>query len=57
MLKKIKIAIYSTFHFIVMILGGTIRLSSIDRPITLMLLNRIILIMYITWRVSKWLEI
>jgi len=52
MKKAIKVFV-GLFHLIIMILGGIIRVDSIRSPKTIMLINRIILIIYITWFLAK----
>jgi len=52
MKKAIKV-LSGLFHLIIMILGGIIRVDSIRSPKTIMLINRIILIIYITWFLAK----
>ena len=52
MKKAIKVFV-GLFHLIIMILGGIIRVDSIRNPKTIMLINRIILIIYITWFLAK----
>ena len=52
MKKAIKV-LSGLFHLIIMILGGIIRVDSIRNPKTIMLINRIILIIYITWFLAK----
>jgi len=52
-MKRVKNVFIGLFHLIVMILGGVIRVDSIRNPKTIMLINRIILIIYITWFLAK----
>jgi len=42
-----------TFHFSVMLLGGTLNSNMIKHPKLTMLINRIGTIIYITWYLSK----
>jgi len=52
-MNKIKKILNGLFHLVVMLLGGIIRINSIKSPKTIMLINRIILIIYITYFIAK----
>jgi len=52
-MNKIKKILNGLFHLVVMLLGGIVRVNSIQSPKTIMLINRIILIIYITWFLAK----
>lgn len=52
-MKRVKNAFIGLFHLTVMILGGIVRINSVRNPKTIMLINRIILIIYITLFLAK----
>ena len=54
-MKKLLSILVAIWHFMIMLLGGIIVCASIKRPKLLMLLNRIIIILFVAYKIHGYI--
>ena len=55
-MKKLLSHIVTLWHFVIMLLGGIIVKGSVKNPRLIMLLNRIVIILFITYRIYGYIN-